>query len=52
MPRYTTSELEEITEIIQNMNPKIRYFIVYFHVLFIIIALLYSIFFILTLLQS
>ena len=52
MPRYTTSELEEITEIIQNMNPKIRYFIVYFHVLFIIISLLYSIFFILTLLQS
>jgi len=43
MTRYTTLELEEMTEIIQNMNPRIRYFIIYFHVLFII-ALLYSIF--------
>lgn len=52
MTRYTTSELEEISGIIQNMNPRVRYFIVYFHVLFIIIAIIYSIFFMSTLLHS
>ena len=51
MARYTTSELEEMAEIIQNMNPKVRYYIVYFHILFAIIALLYSIFFLSTLLH-
>ena len=44
MARYTTSELEEMTDVIQNMNPTVRYYIVYFHILFIIIAILYSIF--------
>ena len=52
MARYTTSELEEMAGIIQNMNPKVRYYIVYFHVLFTIIAILYFIFFISTLLNS
>jgi len=44
MARYTTTELEEMAGIIQNMNPKVRYFIVYFHVLFIIIVILFFIF--------
>ena len=52
MARYTTSELEEMAGIIQNMNPTVRYYIVYFHILFTIIAILYFIFFISTLLHS
>ena len=51
MARYTTCELEEMAEIIQNMNPKVRYYIVYIHVLFAIIYILYSFFFISTLLH-
>jgi hypothetical protein len=44
MARYTTTELEEMANIIQNMNPKVRYFIVYFHIFFIIIGILFFIF--------
>ena len=51
MVRYTTSELEEMSDLIKNMNPTVRYYIVYFHILFIIIGILYSISFILNLLH-
>ena len=52
MTRYTTSELEEMVDIIKNMNPKVRYFMVYCHALFIIIAFLYAIFLIFSILYS
>ena len=42
MVMYTTSELEEMSEVIENMNPRVRYVIVSFHtLLFVFIILMY-----------
>ena len=43
MVLYTTSELEEIADIINNMNPTARYIIIRFHILLSIIVFFYFI---------
>jgi len=43
MVQYTTSELEEIAHIINNMNPTARYIIIRFHILLSIIVFFYFI---------
>ena len=47
MVMYTSSELEEISEVIENMNPRVRYYVVTFHTLiFIFILSMYFLYFI------